>query len=33
MQSFYRALNEDGGPSDQVRIIRQGRTIERRLTQ
>lgn len=32
MQDFYRALNEEGRRSDEVRIIRQGRTLERRIT-
>jgi serine protease Do len=32
MQSFYRALNEEGGRSDELIVVRQGRTIERRIT-
>jgi serine protease Do len=32
MQEFYRALNEEGGRSDQVTLVRQGRTMERRIT-
>ncbi|MFP3960342.1 MAG: trypsin-like peptidase domain-containing protein [Spirochaetaceae bacterium] len=33
MRSFYRALNEYGDGGNRVEVLREGRTIERRLTQ
>jgi S1-C subfamily serine protease len=32
MRDFYRALNERGDRGDELTIIRQDRTIERRIT-